>query len=88
MPRPPRTGTARAVVERFKSLGSDQLVTTKVDDETWPNHVFPAEFGNGWDNPAGEIEISVPLAGGNFTVTTATQAFEYPILSDQQEAPQ
>lgn len=77
-----------AIVKRFESLGSDQMVTTRVDKESWPNAIFPPRYGNGWDNPAGEIQIDVPVSGTTYTVSTATQAFEYPILSDQTEANQ
>jgi len=77
-----------SIADRFKALGADQMVTSSVDDAAWPNFIFPAQFGNGWDNPTGEIEIDVPVSGKTYEVRTAAQAFEYPILSDAEEAGQ
>jgi hypothetical protein len=73
----------RVIADRVQAMGGDQILTTEAD---WPNRVFPAAYGNGWDNPAGEIAIVVPVAGGEFTVSSATQAWSYPIFSDAQEA--
>jgi beta-lactamase superfamily II metal-dependent hydrolase len=77
----------RSIVDRFELLGSDQVVISSVDtsDHAWPDG-FPERYGNGWDNPTGELLIEVPIGGTEFEVKTATQSFLYPIKSDAQEA--
>jgi beta-lactamase superfamily II metal-dependent hydrolase len=78
---------SKSIVERFSSMGADQIVTTRVDstDSPWENG-FPEHYGNGWDNPAGDISIHVPIHGSYYTVETADQAFQYPIYSDEEES--
>lgn len=73
---------SKSIADRVYATGADQLLTTKAD---WPNDVFPEEYGRGWDNPAGEIKIVVPVAGGEYTISSATQAWSYPIFEDSAE---
>jgi glyoxylase-like metal-dependent hydrolase (beta-lactamase superfamily II) len=75
----------REIADRFLTLGADQLLTTAADDEEWANGVFPSQYGNGWENPAGDILVFAPLQGSWYTVATNQQAIEYPILTDAQE---
>jgi hypothetical protein len=75
----------RDVTDRLLAAGADQMVTTSVDDAEWPGGVFPEEYGNGWNNPVGDILVFAPLQGDWFTVATQDQAFEYEIKSDAEE---
>lgn len=78
-----------AIARRMFELGADQLVTTRPDR---PDGVFQddpdIDYGQGWENPVGEIKIIVPLAGGEYTISSATQAWSYPIQDDATEAAQ
>lgn len=74
------------IADRFLNLGADQMLTSSADDDEWPGGVFPAQYGNGWDNPVGDILIFAPLQGAYYTVATEAQAFDYLILSDLDEA--
>ena len=65
-----------AVLERLNDLGADQLITTSADRD---DGTIPAEFGGGWENPAGEVRIVVPVDGAEYNVITDTQAFTYPV---------
>lgn len=65
---------------RAKLLGADQLITTEADRE---DGNISDEYGNGWDNPAGEIWIVVPVNSSEYTVLSDTQAFTYPLRSRQ-----
>ncbi|MBF6024102.1 ComEC/Rec2 family competence protein [Lysobacter niastensis] len=71
-----------SVLDRFQALGADQLITTKADRD---DGTIDDSYGNGWINPAGEIQISVPLNGSRFVVETDSQAFSYPIHADTDE---
>lgn len=75
----------KGVVERFFALGADQLVTTRIDDKEWGSEEFPEKYGNGWNNPAGEVAIAVMPGADHYLVSTETQDFEYPIKSDAEE---
>ena len=76
----------KMIADRFEVLGSDQMLTTSADDDEWGPSGFPEKYGNGWLNPVGEIFIFVPLNGNTYTISTAEQSFEYPVLTDTEEA--
>lgn len=71
---------SESVLVRAKLLGADQLITTEADRE---DGNISDEYGNGWDNPAGEIRIVVPVNSSEYTVLSDTQAFTYPLRSRQ-----
>ena len=75
----------RQTVDRVAAMGADQIVTSAAATDTWPDG-FPAKYGNGWENPVGDIAILVPVGGDYYSVSTAEQAFNYPDYSDTQEA--
>ncbi len=73
------------IADRFHAAGSDQMLTHSADDDEWPGGVFPDRYGNGWNNPVGDILVFAPLNGDWYTVATQDQAFEYPTFSDIDE---
>jgi hypothetical protein len=76
----------QVIADRFQALGADQMLTSSADDDEWTDGIFPAEYGNGWLNPVGEVFVHVPIGGESYTISTAEQSFEYPVLSDAEEA--
>lgn len=76
----------KSIADRFLAMDADQMLTTSADDDEWADGVFPPEYGNGWLNPVGEIFIHVPIGGDSYTISTAEQSFEYPVMTDAEEA--
>jgi len=75
---------ATSIVERIAQVGADQLVTSKVDSDPWEEGL-PEEYGNGWENPVGDISIYVPIGADYYTIDNGVQAFEYPIYNNEEE---